>query len=198
MSAHVVGILAEDQTDCDTVGVLIRRLVGERFQAQVKIKSRSGKGCARVRKKAEAWMKDLARDGCASVVLVHDLDRNPQNMLNDEEALRAQLAQIKVPNGVERLICIPVEELEAWFWSDPEVVKIVGRGSGDAHSEPRRIAKPKEALMRLSVGANKKPRYNTSDNADLAQKLNLALCAQRCPAFQQLWDFVAARCIAPV
>ena len=140
MSARQFGILAEDQTDCDALGVLVRRIAGELFDAQVSIRRRSGKGCAKVRKKAEAWMKELAREECQAVILVHDLDRSPMNVLNDEEALRQRLAQIEVPEGVERLICIPIEELVAWFWSDPEVVRIVGRGTGDAHPEPHRIA----------------------------------------------------------
>ncbi|WP_441288206.1 DUF4276 family protein [Sorangium sp. KYC3313] len=191
MSARQFGILAEDQTDCDAIGVLVRRIAGEIFNAQVSIRRRSGKGCAKVRKKAEAWMKELAREDCQAVILVHDLDRSPTNVLNDEEALRQRLAQIDVPEGVERLICIPIEELEAWFWSDPEVVRIVGRGTGNAHPEPHRIAKPKELLMKLSASANKKPRYFTGDNVDLAEKLNIDLCARRCAAFLHLRNFVA-------
>jgi Domain of unknown function (DUF4276) len=95
-----------------------------------------------------------------------------------------------VPSNLERLVCIPVEELEAWFWSDPAVVREVGRGRGDAHSSPHLIKRPKEALARLSIGANRKPRYSTNDNAKLAEKLDLALCAKRCSSFRALNDFI--------
>jgi hypothetical protein len=193
MTGGKIGILAEDQTDCETLSTLVRRIVAEAERPPVGIKKVGYKGCSKLRKKAEADMKLMARDGCSAVVLLHDLDRDPaNNMLNDERALRARLAEIEVPPRVERLICIPIEELEAWFWSDPEVVRDVGRGKGSAHAEPHRIARPKEALQRLSAGANRKSRYDTNHNRGLAAKLDMGLCAERCPAFRELRDFVRA------
>ena len=191
MTTRKIGILAEDQTDCDTVGTLVRRLVAEADRPPVGLKKIGYKGCAKLRNKAAADMKLLARDGYGAVVVVHDLDRSPDNgMLNDERALRERLVAIEVPNGIERLVCIPVEELEAWFWSDPAIVREVGRGRGRDHAEPHRIPKPKEALQNLSRGANAKPRYSTVDNATLAGRLDMGLCAARCPAFRELRDFV--------
>jgi hypothetical protein len=193
MTGGKIGILAEDQTDCDTVSTLVRRIIAEAARPPVSIKKIGYKGCAKLRTKAEADLKLLAREGCSAVVIIHDLDRNPaNNMLNDEGALRAKLTEIEVPTRLERHICIPVEELEAWFWSDPEVVRDIGRGSGAAHAEPHRIAKPKETLQRLSRGANGKHRYSTNDNPALAAKLDMAICAARCPAFRGLREFVRA------
>jgi len=87
-------------------------------------------------------------------------------------------------------ICIPIEELEAWFWSDPEVIKYIGRGKGKAEANPHKISKPKEKLIKLSEGGNRKPRYSTNMNAELADMLNLELCADRCPAFKGLIKFL--------
>lgn len=184
MSGSRVALLAEDETDCDAVGELVRRIASDAGNPRVGVKKYWGHGCSRLRRKAEQKIKLMAADGCAAAILVHDLDRN------DEDALRAELSRIEVPAGVWRHICIPVEELEAWFWSDPRVLQIVGRGEGKEHPEPHRIKSPKEALIRLSRGADRRPRYTTNDNPSLAKELDLALCAKRCPAFRDLARFV--------
>src|SRR5262245_11822258 len=98
MTARKIGILAEDQTDCDTLATLVRRIVAEAERPPVAIKKIGYKGCAKLRKKAEADMKLMARDGCTAVVLVHDLDRDPaNNALNDEHVLYVKLQMIEVP-----------------------------------------------------------------------------------------------------
>jgi Domain of unknown function (DUF4276) len=199
MSGVSFGVLAEDDTDCAAVGVLVRRAAREVSEASIGLKKYSGSGCGKLRRKAEPQMKAMAREGCAAAILVHDLDRNPDNgQLNDEAALRAQLEAIAAPAGMVRLICIPVEEIEAWFWSDPAVVEEIGRGKGKAHPSPHLIAKPKEALIKLSMAGDKKPRYSTNDNLKLAEKLDLDLCARRCRAFHQLRGFVHATVSAVV
>jgi hypothetical protein len=187
MAIRKFGILAEDATDSAVVRTIIRRCL----HAGVPVKPHDGKGCARLRKKAERWMRQLANEGFRNVILVHDLDRDPETgALNHEAGLRHELERIEPPPGVERLICIPVEELEAWFWADPDVINQVGRGSGKPATSPHLVQRPKEALMRLSRAANGKPRYSTEDNASLAEVLNLELCAERCPSFRKLLDFI--------
>ncbi|UQA54615.1 DUF4276 family protein [Polyangium aurulentum] len=186
-----IGLLAEDDTDCDALEVLVRRLAIEINAIRPGFKKFGGHGAARLRNKAEPTLREMVREGCTGAVLVHDLDRDPINgQLNDARALRADLQRIAVPPGLSRLICIPVEELEAWFWSDPEVIQHIGRDKGKASVSPHLIKKPKEALINLSRGANRKPRYRTSDNPRLAERLNLSLCAQRCPSFRELRDFI--------
>jgi len=186
-----IGLLAEDETDCDALEVLVRRIATETNGSRPAVKKFGGHGCARLRNKAEPTLRAMVREGCTAAVLVHDLDRDPINgQLNDPRALRADLERIVVPPGLSRLICIPVEELEAWFWSDPRVIQNVGRDKGKASVSPHLIKKPKEALINLSRGANRKPRYRTSDNPRLAELLDLSLCADRCPAFRDLRDFI--------
>jgi hypothetical protein len=87
-------------------------------------------------------------------------------------------------------ICIPVEEMEAWFWSDPGVVRYVGQGKGKANENPHQIRSPKEELLKLSRSENRKPRYSTNMNVELAAMLNLELCSQRCPSFKNLLRFL--------
>jgi hypothetical protein len=174
------------------IEILARRVTEPRKFA---IRKRSGAGCSRIPRKAAQWMRDLADRGCDHIVIVNDLDRNQAtNELNDHEALSKTLHGIQVPPLVKRLVCIPVEEIEAWFWADDKVVKHVGRGKGSAHPSPHKLARPKETLAKLSRDAGRKPRYSTNDNPELAKMLNIDVCASRCSAFGDLVGFFGAIC----
>ena len=184
-----LGILAEDETDCQTIAVLARRLLGERTG----VSRRCSRGCANLPRKAGTWMKQLAEDGCAAIILVHDLDRNAENQqLNDEAQLRERLERLPTPLDTIRHICIPIEELEAWFWSDPGVLDRIapGIGQGRARNAPDTIQRPKEKLWHLSASAHRNSRYTTQLNPELARILDLDLCARRCPAFSYLRQFL--------
>lgn len=187
-----VGIIAEDRSDCEALSALVRRFTQDRPERSVGIKTKSGKGCCRISRKASPTMKMWARDGISGVVIVHDLDRNAQNGLNDEAALRQQIESVAREGGVPFLVCIPVEELEAWFWCDQNVLDIVARqkGKGKAVANPHLLVKPKEMLEKLSVGENGKASYDTYQNVDLAQELDLGLCASRCESFAKFKTFV--------
>jgi len=183
------GVIGEDETDCAAIRVLIKRLSGPK----TRVERRYGGGCAEIFRKASAWMFELAKAGCARVILLHDLDRDPRNsQLNDETELRRRLSAIAYPRSIERLICVPVEELEAWFWSDPGVLAKVARREVAASPNPHAIARPKEKLSALSRSASGAARYSTADNKDLAETLDLRLCASRCAAFHALAEFVGA------
>jgi hypothetical protein len=193
MKSIRIGLVTEDETDANAVGILVQRIARSAQATAPGLNKYWGKGCARIRKKAEAKMAEMADSGCGAVIIVHDLDRNPQNQqLNDESARRAELEQIPVPRGLLRHICIPVEELEAWFWADETTVKLATHGNehARAHPSPHLIPKPKERFEQLSRGANGKSRYNTNKNPDLAQMLDLAICEKRCPSFRGLAEFV--------
>jgi len=190
-----IGVLTEDPTDAETIEVLIRRIASDRGAApgDLGLRSRCGGGCAHLRNKAQAWMKQLVElDECDALVLVHDLDRNPQNgQLRDERELRRILTQIPAPARVAPHLCIPVEELEAWFFASERVLLEICREPTPAHPSPHAIPCPKEALQRLSKGANRKPRHSTNDNPRYAELLELDACARRCPAFHALREFIA-------
>ena len=193
MNSIRIGLVTEDETDANAVGILVRRIAIAAQTTPPGLNKYWGNGCARIRKKGEAKMVEMMSSGCQAVVIVHDLDRNPQNgQLNDESARRAELESIAVPRGLVRHICIPVEELEAWFWADEATVKLATHNNerAHAHPSPHLIAKPKEEFERLSRGANGKSRYNTNKNPDLADKLDLSVCEKRCPSFRGLAEFV--------
>jgi Domain of unknown function (DUF4276) len=186
MSDCVIALIAEDDTDCDTIRKIVHRVLGK----QTKTKKWSSGGCSKLRRKLTANLSTLTKAGCNAFIIVHDLDRNPENdTLNDEVKLRKILesAASKVTN---KCICIPIEEIEAWFWSDQEVVHHIGQGKGNAKPNPHLISQPKEKLIELSKGENRKPRYSTNMNVELAEMLNLEICADRCSSFRDLIDFL--------
>ena len=185
-----LGVLVEDETDCATIKELVRRLLAP--ATHIGIHGRSGFGCSSLRRKAGSWIRELTARGCTGFILVHDLDRDPQsNALNDERRLRQALS-IHTESCNAHLICIPIEEIEAWFWSDPALVRKIGRGQGRDARQPHNIQQPKEALIRLSRDAGGRPLYSQNDNPKLASALDLDLCARRCPAFAELRAFVLA------
>jgi hypothetical protein len=189
MNSSLIALLAEDQTDCEAVQKIVHRVLGSKTGT----KKWASKGSSTLRKKLTAHLKALSNEGCNAFIIIHDLDRNPQNnTLNDEAELRyiLETAASKVIGIDKKHICIPIEELEAWFWSDPAIIKYIGRGKGEAKPNPHLITKPKEQLISLSVGENRKPRYSTNMNVELAEMLNLDLCSDRCPSFKNLVGFL--------
>lgn len=184
----MIALIAEDATDCDTVRKIVHRVLG----TSTKTKPWASNGCSTLKRKLSAKLKAMSNEGCNAFIIVHDLDRNPQNnSLNDEAKLRKTLEKSASEVGsINKHICIPIEELEAWFWSDPDVVRHVGRGRGEAKLNPYLVTKPKEQLISLSHGENRKPRYSTNMNVELAEMLNLELCSDRCPSFKNLLDFL--------
>lgn len=183
-----IAIIAEDDTDCEAIRTIIHRVLGK----EIATKKWASKGCSILKRKLPAKIKVLSQEGCNTFVILHDLDRNPQNgSLNNELELRRTLEKSTSSfQGISKHICIPVEELEAWFWSDSEVIKYVGRGKGQAKENPHKIFKPKEELLKLSIGENRKPRYSTNMNVELAAMLDMNICADRCPSFNQLRIFL--------
>ena len=182
MSNRLIALIAEDETDCDAVRVIARRVLNNQ---SLRIKPWAAKGCGNLKKDLPAKLKAMSNQGCDAFIIIQDLDRN------DEAQLRITLEKASSGvKGVNKHICIPIEELEAWFWADPEVVKSVGRGKGNAERNPDLISSPKEKLIKLSAGENRKPRYSTNENVKLAERLNLELCAERCPSFKNLIEFL--------
>lgn len=195
------GVIAEDMTDCDAIAELIRRIAAQRRASlRIGVSKKGEAGCARIARKAGPHLKLLASQGCTAAIVVRDLDRNSAtNALNDIAELRQELSKIPIPPSLKSLFCIPVEELEAWFWSDQAVLDRVAGQPGRARAvyQPHDVQRPKEALLRLSRGENRKPRYSTNDNVELAKHLDIAVCSARCDSFRELLAFVEAA-IAPL
>ena len=84
----MIALIAEDDTDCDTVREIVHRVLGK----NTRTKPWASKGCSTLRRKLSAKLKAMSKEGCNAFIIVHDLDRNPQNnSLNDEVKLRETL-----------------------------------------------------------------------------------------------------------
>ncbi len=188
MSSNLIAIIAEDETDCDVFRQIIHRVLG----TNTRTKSWASKSSSTLKRKLSAKLKVMTREGCDAFIIVHDLDRNPKNnSLNDEKQLRDHLElSCSNINGIRKYICIPIEELEAWFWSDSKIIKEIGGEKCKANPNPHQIKSPKEALKKLSIGKNGKPSYGTNRNAELAKKLDMVECSKYCPSFRELVKFL--------
>lgn len=190
MTKLKIGLIVEDDTDYEAVREIVHRVLGG--NTGLKKWSPSSGGCSMLRRKLPATINTLLNKGCNAFIIVHDLDRNPANgSLKDEATLRTDLEKLIAKfDKIKKYICIPIEELEAWFWSDPTVIQDLGGQKAKAHPNPESIIKPKEKLIELSKGKNRKTRYSTNENSRLAKMLDLDICSQRCPSFKKLREFL--------
>jgi hypothetical protein len=184
--ADGIGLIVEDNSDFETIQVLISRYLDIQ---SLKFKKSVGNGCGKMRRKALAYAKNLSNRGCNMVILVHDLDRrNLKELRKDLQFfLNESVAEFN-------FICIPNEEIEAWLLSDEEAIKEVFnlKQSIRPIHHPEKITSPKEHLEQLVYrGSNKSKRYiNTQHNVKIAEKLELEIVASKCPSFKELLDFL--------
>ena len=180
-----VGIIAEDDCDVASIRVLIHRIAQN---SGIGMRQFVGKGCGKIMRKCNAWAKLLKTKGCCALIVIHDLDKNDLNQL------RTALSGALAPNPFKKsLICIPVEELEAWLLSDPAAIQAAlslpkrPKVSG----VPEQISSPKEYLQRtVHIASSGERMYlNTVHNEKICAKLSIE-SACRCPSFRPFHDFV--------
>lgn len=180
-----VGIIAEDYSDVDAAKIMIYR-IAERDN--IGVKKFVGHGCGRIKRKCKAWVSNFKTKKCRYLILIHDLDRND---LND---LRQRLKESVSPCPIEPyLICIPIEEMEAWWLADPQAIRTalnldrIPKVKGN----PQHITSPKEriAAMVKQCSNNNKVYLNTKHNAKIAAHLDFTK-AMRCDSFVPFFNFV--------
>lgn len=184
----IVGIIAEDESDVAVLVELLRRLASKPNFGWEKF---VGDGCAKVRSKLIPWSRNLFLKGCNCLLVVHDLDRN------DLSKLTAELTEKAANCGItERLVLIPVEELEAWLLSDMIAIRLIfdlQKGPKEI-THPQKISSPKEHLRGLvkKWSANRRDYLNTRHNKKIAEKMDLGKLLSKCPSFQPLRTFAQA------
>jgi len=180
-----VGIIAEDNSDVDAAKIIIHRIAKS---DNVGVKKFVGQGCGRIKRKCGAWASILKTKGCHYLILIHDLDRN------DLDDLRLKIEEAVSPCPIEPyLICIPIEEMEAWWLADPKAIRTALKLDKipKVKGNPQHIASPKEHIGVLvrKCSKNKKVYLNTKHNAKIAAYLDFSK-AMRCDSFVPFFDFV--------
>ncbi len=180
-----VGIIAEDESDVDSARVLIHRITGN---DRVAVRKFVGKGCGKIKRKCNAWASTLKTKGCRCLIIIHDLDRK------DLDVLRQNIEASISPSPIEPyLICIPVEEMEAWWLSDPKAIQeaLKLNRTPKIKGNPEQITSPKEHIGILVRQCSQKTKVylNTKHNAKIAEHLSIAK-AKKCNSFVSFYNFV--------
>jgi len=179
-----VGLIVEDKSDFDSFKILISRITDKN---NLTFKRAIGHGCGKLRRKASSYCQNLKRKGCNLIILVHDLDRN--NFTNLESELNILISSSPAKYN---FVCIPIEEIEGWFLSDPEGIKETFKlkRKPKINGNPETISSPKEQLEDyVYYCSEKSKRYlNTKHNSKLAEKICLEKMRNKCPSFNQLFD----------
>jgi hypothetical protein len=181
----VFAIVAEDESDVNTVTVLIRRL---KENMRLPIQGKGYSGCAELLRKGANQLKRYAELGATKFIIVHDAD-GPDASIAEQKVRQRIISRCGLQNCCA---VIPVQELEAWILADVgAVANIFERWQPDPIASPERIESPKEYLKRLSLNAKKRPRYlHSTHNEQVALYLDLPTVRRKCPSFVILADFV--------
>lgn len=184
-----IGIIAEDNSDFETAKILIKRILK---RDNISFKKAVGNGCGKLKRKAFDYAEDLSRRGCDMLILIHDLDRNAHTELFTD--LKKRIENCKIDR---KFVCIPIEELEGWFLSDPDSLKSTFnlKRKPKFNGSPEKICSPKEALGRqIYLCSNKSIIFlNTKHNQRIAQNITLEVLRKKCPSFNLLHTFVSAQ-----
>ncbi len=179
-----IGLIVEDISDYDCLKNIIARIVNK---DNITFKKAIGNGCGKLRRKAVSYSKNLTNRGCDLIILVHDLDRNDYKKLTLELNLL-----IKQSPAKNNFVCIPIEEIEGWFLSDPEGLKesLNLDRKPKITGNPESIASPKEKLEEYVYSCSNKSKIylNTKHNSILAANLCLNKMREKSTSFSLLYS----------
>lgn len=181
-----VGIIAEDISDVLSARVMIHRIAGN---DKIGVEKFFGKGCGKVKRKCFKWAEILKRKECCVLILIHDRDDCSVSSLLEE--LQQAIRPCPINNY---LICIPVQELEAWILGDPDAIKLGMnlRLTPKVKGMPENINSPKEYLGNVvrKASGGEKLYVNTKHNEMIVRHLNFLKVSARCPSFTPFLEFV--------
>jgi hypothetical protein len=173
-----VGLIAEEESDAEVLKALTSKAAQNKSIGYDRF---LGHGCSKLRAKCASWAHQLLQRGCRFVIVCHDLDKSKETELR--RLIEASLGALK---SSQRLILIPVHEIEAWLLSDPRAIMLTFR----EHREPRcpglpeSVVDPKKTLEKIIWSTFHKRYVNTIHNGKIASHMRLSAlgkCASFCP-----------------
>jgi len=182
-----IGVIAEDTTDYHAIRILTQRIIGAH---QIGFRSKNANGCTKIRSKSATWAIDLKRRGCDMLLIVHDQDDRNYDDLKAE--LNTKLKSSPIPNYY---VCIPVEEIEAWFLADGAAVKkALGlKRAPKIKGFPETIKSPKEFLhSQIAHCSDNEIYFSPAQNQLIAEHVNIDTLISRCPSFRDFHTFVSS------
>lgn len=182
--AAEIGVIAEDQSDIDSLYEFARKIGADN---SFKFRKFISHGCGKLRRKCRAWAENLRTRGCTFLVVVHDLDER------DEKALRKELEALVSGVGfAKHVVVIPVRELEAWLLCDQDAIRTVFRLSAAVNlpHHPETLSDPKKELGVMIKAAGGTTYINTVHNRKLAAAASLERIVGRCPSFEPYMTFM--------
>ncbi len=188
-NSKLVGLIAEDESDIESIKEFIRRITGKH---NIGFKHFIGRGCGKIKRKGDDWAKQLKDRCCKVLILVHDLDEN--NYTDLYNLISNNLSPFVIK---ETLILIPIQEMEAWFLSDPKAIRKTFNLKKEPKnfSHPENINSPKEVLARVieKLSANSKIYLNTKHNVLLAKNTNIQTLKTKCKSFNSFHQFASTK-----
>ncbi len=181
-----IGLIAEDDSDIESLQVMIRRI--KQGRKGISFKSFVGNGCGKITRKCFGWADNLKKRGCRALIIVHDLDNKILEKLYD--TIKDSISPCPIANY---LICVPIQEIEAWLLSDPVAIQKtfkLNKAPNISHN-PETINSPKEYLGvivdRFSDGY--KPYINTKHNSEITKHIDINKVL-KCSSFKPFHKFV--------
>lgn len=115
-----IGIIAEDTSDIDTLLVFIQRIANVNF----KKKKFAAKGSGKLRQKCREVAKRWVSENVTHIIICHDLDCSSKAKY--QKLFKELYGKISSLPNHEKVVCIviPIQEMEAWFLSDVDALKI--------------------------------------------------------------------------
>lgn len=180
-----VGIIVEGVSDFDCISTLISRTHKKYIRPEIA----NARNCGSIKSKSDKFASVLKTKGCTHLIVVHDADKdNPTEITNK---IKAKIKDSGFDD--KHLICVPVEELEAWLLADTQNLNtyFAPKKPIQPIPNPERVSSPKEHLERLVEKQGSQSTYfHTTDNAKLFETIDFTLVEKACPSFKHLYDFV--------
>jgi hypothetical protein len=180
-----IGLIAEDLSDVQVAISFIKKIQPQKVFSY---KYYLGKGCGDILGKCRQWADILKSQGCNYLIVLQDLDLS--NLKEIFGNLNSALLKCKIEN---RVIVIPIMEIEAWLLSDHKAIKNAMNLKADVKKipNPQSILDPKQKLAEIIYFCSgKKKRYiNNVHNPKIASCVEISNI-RRCDSFLPLEKFV--------